>query len=200
MNLFIGGTLYSSRYEYDLLRVHAIITSVYNHPSVTVALLDQAIRRLGLDPTFLYHDLSAGYETWRTTVLTKELGLPPLSLSCYGIGGYWEQRLIDMAKRDGKSPQEIGRIDADLTQLAESLSIFGFDKEAIARLVVGSNEAPSPQPSNMIALMQGAIKSGKRPAEELDQTVQLLSVPKPKRTSKLPFYDKGKHQHWRKKR
>jgi hypothetical protein len=191
MNIFISGTLYSSRYEYDLLRVHEIIARVYDS-SITVALLDQAIRGLSLDPTFLYHDLSAGYETWRTTLLTKELGLPPFSLSCYGIGGYWEQRLIDMAKRDGKSPEEIGRIDADLTQLAESLSIFGFGKEAVAKLVVDLNESLTPLPSDMIAVMQEAIKSD-------NQTVQISPVPKPKRITKLPYYAKNKHQHWRKR-
>lgn len=174
MNIFIDGTLYSSRYEYDLLRVFALLRDLYNQCSLTVSQLDEALHRLRIDPGLLYADLSAGYETAGIRSVVQALALPSFSPSSpVPPSGYWEQRLIEMAKRDGRPQEMIDRIDADLTNASASISLaigHFVGKEEIARIIVEMNESVQPGSSKMrMDVMQQAVDASK----------QIMQLPNP---------------------
>lgn len=166
MNILIGGTLYSSRYEYDLLRVLALLRGLYDQYPLSVSQLDEALRRLCIDPGLLYADLLAGYETAGIRTVVQALALPSFSPSSPASGGYWEQRLIEMAKLDGRSQEVLDRIDTDLENTSVSMSsVLGHfvGKEEIARFIVELNESVQPGSSELkMDAMQAAVDASKQ--------------------------------------
>ncbi len=246
MNILIGGTLYSSRYEYDLLRVCALLRGLYDQCSLSVAQLKEVLCRLCIDPGLLYEDLSAGFETADIRDVVQALALPPFS---HSSSPYWEQCLIEMAKRDGRPQEVIDRIDADLTNASASMSsaIGHFiSKEEIARIVVELNESVQPGTSSKMRMdvMQQAVDASKQlmrlpdlsnpdsamapvvlsgltvEGNAASETLNVEANNGPvysgsryrtltnpatnttagaKRTARMPYYAKNKHQHWKKR-
>ncbi len=86
--------------------------------------------------------------------------------------GYWQQQLVEMAKRDGKSQEAIDGIDADLDRaLASGLGLYA-SKEEIAH--------------SFVQIISGY--STRLPSIDAEPT---------KPTSKAPYYQKDKQKWWK---
>ena len=86
--------------------------------------------------------------------------------------GYWQQQLVEMAKRDGRSQEMLDNIDADLDRLlASGIGLF-YSKEDLARSIVevfSGDSTPLPR----------------------------IEAEPTKPTSKTPYYHKDKQKWWK---
>lgn len=162
---------YTSQYEEDVVRLLGIIKSLRPEAHLTFAQLDGALIRSGLSPRSLYEQAITGRYTTDIARLDTELGLPAKAATPECVG-CWQQQLVEMAKRDGKSQEMIDNIDADLERaLASGLGLYA-SKEDIARSIVQIwNGYSTPLPS--------------------------IDAEPTKPTSKAPYYQKDKQKWWK---
>ncbi len=162
---------YASQYEEDVVRLLSIIKDLNPEAHITFAQLDGALIRSGLSPRSLYEQAITGRYTTDMARLDTELGLPAKATTPECVG-YWQQQLVEMAKRDGKSQEIIDSIDADLDRaLASGLGLYA-NKEDIAHSIVQINNAYSTPLPNIDA-------EPEKPA------------------SKAPYYQKDKQKWWK---
>jgi hypothetical protein len=162
---------HASQYEEDAVRLLSIIKDLNPEAHITFAQLDGALIRSGLSPRSLYEQAITGRYTSDMARLDTELGLPAKTTTPECVG-YWQQQLVEMARRDGKSQEMIDNIDADLERaLASGLGLF-YSKEDIAQSIVQVFSGYStPLPS--------------------------IDAEPTKPTRKAPYYHKDKQKWWK---
>jgi hypothetical protein len=188
---------YASQYEEDAIRLLSIIKGLNPEAHITFAQLDGALIRSGLSPRSLYEQAVTGCYTSDMARLDTELGFPAKAVTAENAGGYWQQQLVAMAKRDGKSQEIIDGIDADLDRaLAEGLGYY-FSKEDVARSIVQISSAystPFPSADETMCTMQRIVDEAAVRARG-DVLLKMAEPTKP--ASKAPYYQKSKQKWWK---
>ena len=114
--------------------------------------------------------------------------------------GYWQQQLVEMAKRDGKSQEMIDGIDADLERAA-ALGLF-YSKEEVAWSIVKVYDAYNAASDFKASITQLQNMTGQS-TEDIKAIGDALlkmaeATPEPtKPVSKAPYYQKDKQKWWK---
>ncbi len=170
--------------QYDAVQLLLLIQALDPASRITFDDLDAALIRTGLSPRSLYEQATAGRYTRDMARLDKELGLPVKEVT--SLGGYWQDRLVEVAKQYGK-PLET--VHADLEQAVEEGNDAGFfiSKEDLARSIVLLNDAP---PCISIEELDEIKANIQRIADETTEQPA-------KKTSKTPYYHKHRAKWWK---
>lgn len=194
----------ASQYEEDAIRLFSLIQVLNPQAKITFNELDGALIRTGLSPRLLYEYASAGRYTREMARFIQALGLPVKEVT--SLGGYWQDRLLEQAKREGR-PTETLRDDLERA-VAEANAVGSpLSKEELAQVIVLLNEDYEPVKAafdfkasmtklqNMAGLATEDIKA-------IGDGILKLAEPtqpeKPaKKTSKTPYYHKKKTEWWK---
>lgn len=193
----------ASQYEEDVIRLFSLIQVLNPESKITINELDAALIRTGLSPHLLYEQASAGYYTKKIAQLDAELGLPVKEAT--SLGGYWQDRLVEVGKQHGKPLEETGN---DLERAVEDGNAVGFhiSKEELARAIVLLNgyepakaafdfKSSMTEIQNMAASTTEDIKAISDAIFKMAEPVQLEKPTK--KTSKIPYYHKKKANWWK---
>ncbi len=188
---------YASQYEEDAIHLLYIIQSLNPEAHITFAQLDGALIRSGLSPRSLYEQAEAGRYTSDMARLDIELGLPAKATTPECVG-YWQQQLVEMAKRDGKSQEIIDGIDADLDRALASGLGYYFNKEHLAWSIIRICEAFDFEAS--ITKIQNMTGQSTEDIKAISDNLLKMAEATPEPTkpaSKAPYYQKDKQQWWK---
>ena len=112
--------------------------------------------------------------------------------------GYWQQQLVAMAKRDGKSQEIIDGIDADLDRAIASGLGYYFSKEHLAWSIIRLCEAYDFDAS--ITKMQNMTGQSSEDIQAISDNLLKMAEATPKPTkpaNKAPYYQKDKQKWWK---